>query len=389
VLVREIVLVVEDDLPMLEGIRDVLELGGYEVMPATNGREALAAMGDRAPDLILSDVMMPEMNGYELCQRVRENPEWASIPLVFLTAKGQRLDMRAGMEVGGDDYLVKPFEPEEILRAVRTRLRRVASITAESSGRLGRLRRGIIRVISHELRTPLTFVKGYTELLEESVGELSTNELTQFLHSIRTGSDRLNGLVNDLVLLVGLETGEAATVLEYERRRIDLAAVVAEAIDQTREQAIARKVVLQNRLGNEPLPISGHRTYLRDAVSRLLENACKFGRGEGGRIVVAGRSSQSWARIWISDNGQGIPVAELRHIFDPFYQVDREHQEQQGAGIGLPIARGIIELHGGTIDAESRVGTGSTFTLQLPLAERESSAIPSSLPGALASSLGD
>ena len=113
---RRIVLVVEDDLSMLEGIRDVLELDGYEVIMASSGREALECLDHVTPSLILSDVMMPEMDGYSFCERVRSNPAWATTPLIFLTAKGQKMDVRSGMHVGADDYLTK-----ELLRSKRER----------------------------------------------------------------------------------------------------------------------------------------------------------------------------------------------------------------------------------------------------------------------------
>ena len=129
-----------------------------------------------------------------------------------------------------------------------------------------------------------------------------------------------------------------------------------------------RSMVIMDRLAGKTLPIIGHRGYLMDAIGRVLENAVKFGRPEGGQIIVAGQAITNQARLWIVDNGMGIPAAEIARIFDVFHQVDRDRIEQQGAGLGLPIAKGILDLHGGTIAAESRVGVGSTFTFSLPLA---------------------
>ena len=251
---------------------------------------------------------------------------------------------------------------------MRSRLERVDSITSETMGAIGQLRKSIMRLISHELRTPLTFVKGYTELLEESVGDLSTSELTEFLRSIKAGSDRLTDLVEDLIFLISLETGEAKLAYAYERTSLDLAEVASEVISLLRDRASMRGIVLMDRLAGKTLPIIGHRGYLVDAIGRVLENAIKFGRAEGGQIIIAGQAITNQARLWIVDNGMGIRAAELARIFDAFHQVDRDRIEQQGAGLGLPIAKGILELHGGTITVESRVGVGSTFSFSVSLA---------------------
>ena len=363
---RPVVLLVEDDLSMLEGIRDVLELDGYEVMVANNGQEALEQMAERRPSVIVSDVMMPDVDGLKLCEMVRQKDDWAAIPFIFLTAKGQRLDMRAGMQVGADDYLVKPFDPEELLAAVEARLGRLEKVTAKSAEQLARLRTNIVRLVGHELRTPLTFVKGYTELLEESVGDLSPSEMVQFLRSIKMGSDRLDRLVQDLVFLLGLETGDARAAYEHEKSWLDLAEVARDVVRSLRDLAAAHDTVILERLAGKTLPIIGHRGFLVDALTRVMENAIKFAKPEGGQVIAAGQVSADRVRLWVVDNGVGIPDEQLGRIFDPFYQVDRDKMEQQGAGIGLAIARGILELHGGEISVDSRQGVGSTFTLTLP-----------------------
>ena len=362
------ILLVEDDLPMQEGIRDVLELDGHQVMTATNGLDGLAVLAKESPNLVISDIMMPRMDGLEFCRRVRQDPRWASLPFVFLTAKGQKTDVRAGMNIGADDYLCKPFEMQELLDVVQTRLLRAASIKQDMTTQMGRLRDMILHTVSHELRTPLTFVKGYTELLEESAGDLTSEEFMRFLNSIKVGSDRLGQLVDDLILLISLETDDARLVYEYEKQRVDLSAVIQEAVAALKPKAAARNVALLTQLERPSCHVLGHVGYLSDAVKRILDNAIKFSKPQGGRVVIRTEERAHQAYVRFADDGVGIPADQLEQIFQSFYQVGRDQMEQQGAGIGLPIASKIAELHGGRLEVQSSEGVGSVFSLVLPLA---------------------
>jgi signal transduction histidine kinase len=363
---RPKVLLVEDDIPLQAGIRDVLELDGYNVITASNGARALEMMQEEEPDLVLSDIMMPEMDGLSFCKSVRERAKWANIPLIFMTAKGQKVDIRAGMHVGADDYITKPFEMQDLLQAVQARLQRAAKIRENTARQISHLRANILRVISHEFRTPLTFVKGYSELLEEVAADLSAEELGEFLHSIKSGSDRLSSLIDDLLFLLSLETGEAKLAYQYGQRWLDLGEIVEQAVEifQARSDPDAMTIAV-HRVRGLP-PIRGHREYVLDLFERLLDNALKFAKPEGGHVDIEGFVSDEQICVSVADDGVGMPPEELDQIFQKFYQVDRESYEQQGTGIGLCIAHGIMALHGGEIKVRSKLGKGSRFTLCWP-----------------------
>jgi len=352
---------------MLEGIRDILELDGYEVATVTNGYEALAVMEQKTPDLVISDIMMPQMDGLQLCEHVRQNARWAMLPFIFLTAKGHKGDIRQGMRLGADDYLAKPFEPEDLLDAVEARLQRAESIKTHTMEEIEGLRETILHTLSHELRTPLTFVKGYTELLVEAASEISVDELGMFLQSIKMGSDRLSTLIEDFVCLISVETGAARLAYESEKYLLDPGALTREVMLALEEKARRKATVFVDRLPARLPLILGHRVFLTDALRRVLENAIKFSKAEACRVVVSSTITEQEVRLHIADNGVGIPEEELDRIFDKFYQVSREKMEQQGSGIGLSIVKGIMEMHDGRVDVESQAGEGSTFTLVLPL----------------------
>ncbi|HEY4690999.1 MAG TPA: HAMP domain-containing sensor histidine kinase [Anaerolineae bacterium] len=362
------ILVVEDDMAMAGGICDVLELAGYAVIVAHHGREALGAIARRQPDLIVSDIMMPEMDGYELFQQVRSNPDWVMIPFIFLTAKGQKADIRFGKTLGAEDYLVKPFDWEDLLVAARSRLERAQSIRKASQSELTTLKNRILNTLSHEFRTPLTYITGYTDLLQEQ--DLSPDQLRQFLKRLQSGSTRLSRLVEDFLFLVSLEVGEAQMAYTLQRDRFDeWAALIESVLKKHHEKATAYKVTLFMDVAPDIPETTLHAGYVEDAVSRLVDNAIKFTLGRGGTVHVSVAQQNGGVRISVKDDGIGIAEEDLPKIFESFHQIDRETYEQQGAGVGLSIVKGIAELHGGRITAASEKGKGSTFSIWLPLVQ--------------------
>lgn len=378
------ILVVEDDIALLEGVRDMLELAGYRVLTACHGQEALQVLETHPqPDLIISDIMMPRMNGYEFYEAVRARPEWVAIPFIFLTALGEKSDVRLGKQLGADDYIVKPFDEEDLLVAVNAKLRRSAQLQAAQDQQVSSLKHSILTMLNHEFRTPLTLVTSYTEMISESGGKTDTAEFEEFLRGIRKGSDRLRRLVEDFIFLVELESGEARKVYEWRRTLVtDLRALIEAAVAPYRSVAASRGLGLVVDVPQGLPPLLADVEYLEDAVRRLLDNACKFSQRGVIRVTAGLRQAvptgageaegqRDWVSIAVSDQGIGIAAEELPRIFEAFYQSNREKLEQQGSGSGLAIVKGIVEMHGGQVEVESQPGVGSTFTIVLPVASQE------------------
>lgn len=362
------ILVVEDDIALLEGVRDILELAGYRVLTASHGQEALQVLETQPrPDLIVSDIMMPRMNGYELYEAVRARPEWVAIPFIFLSAMGEKSDVRAGKQLGADDYVIKPFEEEDLLVAVGSKLRRSAQLQAVQEREISSLKHAILTMLNHEFRTPLTLVTSYTDMIAENGTDADAAEFQEFLLGIRKGSDRLRRLVEDFIFLVELETGEARKTYEWRRALItDLTALIEAAVAPYRPVAASRGLKLVVDAPPNLPPILADRDYLENALQRLVDNACKFSRQ--GVVRVTAGVKEAVVHIAVSDEGIGIAPEELPRIFDMFYQSNRAKLEQQGSGSGLAIVKNIIEMHGGHIEVESQPGVGSTFTVTLPVA---------------------
>lgn len=340
------------------------------MLQAASGETALSVLQESCPDLIISDVMMPGMDGFALYEQVRANPEWSQIPFIFVTARGQRTDVRHGMGLGADDYLTKPFEAEELLAAVRVRLSRATETRAAINKASADLRDTIIRALSHEFRTPLALIVGYTELLEESAQETSDEEFYEFLQGLRMGSERLTNLVEDFLLLSRLESGTLVKENHaLPERMVEPDQVLSHVVEQFEDQASARNISLTVNARAPGATVALSERFSIEIVRRLVDNAIKFSKKEGGRVILTTRQAGGFWILDVVDDGIGIRQDALAWVFEAFRQVDRAKMEQQGAGLGLAIVRGLAELCGGCVEVQSKLGSGSKFTIWLPLAD--------------------
>jgi two-component system sensor histidine kinase/response regulator len=360
------ILLVDDDPAILEGVVDLLQLYGYNLLTASDGKLALEVMQDYTPDLVISDIMMPEMDGYEFYEAVRSRPEWVPIPFIFLTARGQQVDIRRGQSLGADAYLVKPFEPEDLLIAIDARLKRARAIQAVTQADVDQMKQQLITIFSHELRTPLTYIYGYVNLLQDGRNELDSATVDEMLEGVRLGAERLVKLVEDLMLMVRIDSGVVRIEIEQRSEPLELGGVVATVVNKYQHLAAKNKVVIKTDIP-PGLVISGVRIYVGEALMRLVENAIKFANPGEGEVVITGAVQDETVVIAVADNGIGINPASQKDIFERFVQLNRDLLEQQGIGLGLPIARSLMELHGGEIILKSQVGKGSVFTLLFPM----------------------
>ena len=365
----DLILVVEDNVLLLEGIRDLLEVSGYRVLMADDAVQALALLEHNHPDLIVSDIMMPGMDGYELYEQVRLRPDLLDTPFVFVTARGEKADIRRGKELGADDYITKPFEEEDLLVVVRAKLARRQALKQQREDQFGELKRTIVATLSHEFRTPLTYVINYSEMLGSRGGQIDPDDFRQFMQGIRRGAERLHRLVLDFITLVELETGEAESMYQLRRRVIDdISPWLRTVVRRHQEAAEARHLRLEIDVPDGLPPVLADEIYLANAIGRLLDNAVKFSKPTSERIRVWAGADGTSLRLSVEDQGVGIRQEELVSLFALFRQIDRPKQEQQGTGSGLAICRGIVEIHGGQVEVASVYEVGSTFTIQLPLA---------------------
>jgi two-component system sensor histidine kinase/response regulator len=360
------VLVVDDDPTILDNVADIIRIAGYSLFTARNGLEALQTMQQYTPDLIIADIMMPEMDGYQFYQAVREIPAWTLIPFIFLSAKGERKDIRHGYNLGADHYLTKPFEPEDLLLVIKTRLQRAADIRAAAYNDVERTKHQLLNVFGHELRTPLTCIYGYVSLLQQEAGHLNEEEAAEMLDAANRSVYRLGRLVEDLMLMVRIDSGSVRAELDrYGQQHVDLNQTIQEATLVTKAEAERRGVTLAVS-SLDDLVVLGWEPYIQDIIRRLLDNAIKFSKPGGGQVTVEAEVQGKNVLVKVRDTGIGIASDQIGHLFERFHQIDRETMEQQGTGLGLAIAEKLVHLHGGDIQVESELGVGTTFLVQLP-----------------------
>lgn len=365
------VLIVEDNATLLESIAFELEMRDYSVMQATDGQSALNVLqvSQQLPDIIVSDIAMPDMDGYEFLENVRGTQEWVGIPFIFLTAFDTDGAMRIGKELGVDDYLTKPFDPEDLVLAMENKLRRHKQITKQASMKLDQTRRELLNLISHELQTPMTSIYGGTEMLAEMLSNTSDEMTGELLKLVQSGSKRLHKVIKRILLMVQLDSGMLETMLTKQRRDYDLIEVIQGAISQNiADEAYKdedRKINFHTDSNN--IMVSGLYEFLLTVFVEGIDNALKFSPVNK-PIDIRVITTQDSVSVEIEDQGRGIIESDLDAVWERFNQSQREEFEQQGSGIGLSIINEIVQVHGGSCNLQSIFGEGSMLTVTLPLA---------------------
>ena len=360
------ILVVEDEAPILENILEALELEGYEVRGAANGRLGLELVRSMQPELIICDITMPVMNGYEMLLHVRSDSETASIPFIFLTANVDRASMRLGMESGADDYITKPFRIDELLTAIESRLERQKLIVDEYEDQLAQLRGTIIHALPHELRTPLTSILGYSELIMLDAEMLDKDQIVEMVTTINQNGQRLYHLTENFLVYTQTEVirqdAERLHSLRSQRMSHPRDLIMGLALAQAERSN--RSADLRLDVADVPA-LQIVEENLRKIVEELVSNAFKFSK-PGNAVSISGGPQGDQYRLVITDHGLGMSAKEIARI-EAYVQFERRLYEQQGAGLGLVISRRLAELHGGALTITSTPKEGTTIEVSLPI----------------------
>ncbi|MDF5720440.1 MAG: response regulator [Rhizonema sp. PD37] len=357
-------LIVEDEAAIRANILDLLKAQDFDAIAAENGTIGVEMALSHLPDLIICDVMMPELDGYEVLKTLRQNPLTATTPFIFLTAKADQVDLRAGMSLGADDYLTKPFRSKELLQAIATRLEKQAVIENQQAQKLNELRCSITLSLPHELRTPLNGIIGLSELMIAEYSSLSSTESLEMLQDIRTSGKRLHRLIQNFLVYAELELAatDSKRVASFRNYQTHSAkSIIAEqAILQAR--AADREADLQLELLDASIQISTR--YLKKLVEELLDNAFKFSSA-GTPVTVSSVREHNFFILSIADKGRGMSTRQVTEV-GAYQQFERKLYEQQGSGLGLIIAIRLAKLHAGKLFIESILGEQTTVLVTIP-----------------------
>lgn len=363
------VLVIEDERYLLEDITELLQYTDFEVQGANSGTQGLAVVQEYVPDLIICDIMMPDLDGYQVLEQIRANPATANTPFIFLTAKADRESMRQGMDLGADDYLTKPFTSAELLTAINTRLKRQNQIAVHSEQKMENVKRQLTRMVTHELRTPLISINTGVDVISRQIGQLTPRELQELLDTITAGSKRLSHRVEQLVFITQLEAEMLSNeVILREGMPMILWDLLTSASTLARRFAYNQQpnINVQFHEHDHDALVLCNPAALKQALAELIANALAFSPANS-EVHISQWRSGSKVMISIVDEGPGIPEQRLQEALDEFSQLDRETHEQQGMGMGLALAQRIIHAHGGSLDILSIVDKGTQVTIGLPI----------------------
>ena len=361
------ILVIEDEIGIRDNVVDILELEGFETLAAQDGQLGIELAMKQLPDLILCDIMMPDIDGYQVLMEVRDNLATAMIPFVFLTAKADRPSVRYGMELGADDYLTKPFTASGLVAAITTRLEKQQVMTQRYTQMLEDLRgNNIFNILPHELRTPLVAILGYAELLMWDTDTLSPQRISEMAERIFTSGKRLHHLVENFLVYAQIQIIRAdpdrLTALRdhYVNRPDKLITQIAfDKAQQANREADLQIIVTEEHT----LQISLE--SLKKIIEELVDNAFKFS-DPGTPVQITAEVVEQMYQWTITNNGRGMTSEQIANI-GAGMQFERLLYEQQGAGLGLVIAQQLVELHSGTLEIESELDTETVVHVRLPL----------------------
>jgi len=372
------ILVVDDIRENLRLLYNLLTGHGYDVRPVSNGNRAISSAQFRPPDLILLDILMPEMDGYEVCKRLKADERTREIPVIFISALHETFDKVKAFEIGGVDYITKPFQEGEVLARVETHLslRNMQKQLQTQNAQLQRsdeaLRQAnaskdtFFSIIAHDLRSPFTALLGYAEIALHYLDKSSKEEMKEYITQIKSSAESLYALLENLLTWSRLQRG----VMNYRPEDFSLNTIVEPIVSLFSSTAEQKQIRLCPRVP-ETIVVHADTNMISTVIRNLLSNALKFTE-TGGSITIAARQDAECIEVAVSDTGVGIPADKLPKLF----RIDTKLTTtgtagEKGTGLGLPLCKDLIEKNDGALWVESESGKGSTFRFTLPYLKKE------------------
>jgi len=386
------ILIVDDNPKNMQVLAGFLTESGYELEYSLNGTQALHWVGVENFDLILLDIMMPEMDGFEVCEKIKSNPKNSDLPIIFLTAKTDIESIKKAFQIGGVDYISKPFNGEELLSRVATHIelkkskdklkhmnekldqlvkertseleKTVAAleIAKEKAEKSDRLKTAFMNNISHEVRTPLNGILGFGEFMLEP--NLTQSEKQEYWEILNRSSKRLMDTITSYIDISLIVSGN----LEVNPRLVDIPLLFKTIQGQFYKLCLEKNLELIVNLPDtlDQFKLITDSELLHKSLSHLLDNALKF--TNNGNIIIGFEPKEDVIEFFVKDTGQGIAEESKESIFEHFIQENISNTRgHEGSGLGLTIAKGITKLLGGKIRLESELNKGTSVFITIPI----------------------
>lgn len=359
---KPLILIAEDIPKNMEVVCSILRNAGYRMAMAGNGRQALKMVSNVKPDLILLDIMMPEMDGFEACRHLKKDPETKDIPIIFLTAKTDTIDIVKGFKLGAVDYITKPFRGAELLSRVKTNLE--LKFSREALKELNATKDKFFSIIAHDLKDPLQFLLLSADSLYNHYDSFDETKRKDYIHRFYNNSQQLSALLENLLVWALSQSG----VIKIKPGKIDIGALAAESIDLLIGNAQKKDIALSSQIG-PGIFACADKNMIRTVLRNLISNAVKF-TSPGGEVKVNASTSTKGDQleISVSDTGVGINAQDITGLF----RIDVKKNtpgtaKEKGTGLGLILCKEFVEKNNGSIKVTSTPGKGSCFTFTLPV----------------------
>ena len=368
-----VILVVDDDSDNLGVLFDCLDSVGFKVLLVQNSKNALIQAEQKQPDLILLDILMPGMDGFETCRRLKENDKTKAIPVIFMTALSDTTNKVKGFKMGVVDYITKPFQQEEVLARVNAHLtirklqqqleakNTLLEKQVEQLSALNASKDKFISMISHDLQSPFSSLRGLIQFTAENLEGYNKSELGNIMDLLGNSTDNLYALIENLLTWSRIQRG----VLEHCPQPIEIRDIVTQNINLFTQNAEDKQITLRNLI-EERIAVYADFNMVNAVIRNLISNALKFTKS-GGRVEFSAKQNGEYVEVSVTDTGIGIGKEHLSKLF----RIDARYKRlgtarEKGTGLGLILCKEFIEKHGGTIWIESEVDQGSTVKFTLP-----------------------
>ncbi|BAB75795.1 response regulator [Anabaena sp. FACHB-709] len=350
------ILVIDDEPDNFDVVETLLDGENYQLHYASGGQQAIARLSSFQPDVILLDVMMPHLDGIEVCRRIKADPQWQAVPIIIVTALTAKEDLAHCLNAGADDFISKPLNSVELRARVNSMLR-IKQQHDNLQGLL-KLQEDMVNMIVHDLRNPLASIVISTEMLK--FPSLPPDKQQQKVSQIAIACQQLQTLIDSLLTMAKLESGKM--VLNYTE--IDLCAICISALADIEDIAAQKRLRLISELPEPGGMVKIDAAIFRRVLDNLLSNAIKFSPSNA-RVILKAAYLETGAKLQVIDSGKGISQ-ELRHSIFQKYEIGNIVSEVSQLGLGLAFCKMAIEAHNGTITIEDNHPQGSIFTVLIP-----------------------
>ncbi|HKN85241.1 MAG TPA: ATP-binding protein [Nitrospiraceae bacterium] len=377
------ILIVDDEVRNLQALEHMLERPDRIVIKATSGDEALRCLLSHDVAVMLLDIRMAEMDGYQTAALIRKREKTQALPIIFLTAFNKDdADVLRGYSFGAVDYIFKPIVPDilcakvdifvELYKRTKALVRKNEDLeraeqtllhTNQQLAELNRLKSSFVSVASHEIRTPVTGIKGYVENMLSGLTGPLTEKQQHYLGRVTSNVDRLMRIIDELLDIARIEAGQ----IQLQLDTVNVSHLIADVAEALQPLAVQKQICFQQDTSQvSGVYVKGDEGKLHQVLTNLVHNALKF-TPSGGRVDVGAATKEPGTiQISVHDTGPGIPASDLPKIFDRFYSGSSVPPDTRGAGLGLAISKSLIALHGGQLSVSSIPGQGSHFFIDLP-----------------------